>query len=429
MTERRSWLVLLLLSVVANTARSEDWNQFRGPRRDGICRAARVPRSWSPDKNIKWKAPLPDKGNSSPIVAGGWVFVTCATDAGAKRGLYCFDRRNGKLAWSRIVDFSGDEPTHQTNPYCGSSPAATHDRVVVWHASAGVHCYDFQGHERWSRDLGTFRHIWGYGSSPMIYGDSVLLNCGPGARQFVIALDLKTGKTIWQADEPGGDSGEEQPGKDAAKPLWTGSWSTPVVASVDGHDQVLVSLAQHVKAFDPNTGKLLWLCGGLGDLAYTDPLVGGGLGVAMGGYHGPAIGFRLGGSGDITETGRLWRNDSRNPQRIGSGVLIDGRVYMANEIGLAQCLDARTGEELWRGRLPGPRIWSSIVAVGQRLYVTNQAGTTHMFAARPDKFELLGENEIGEPTNSTLAFADGQAFLRTFEHLFCIEEPGAKAGD
>jgi outer membrane protein assembly factor BamB len=427
------WLALAFTLTAQIVVRADDWNQFRGPQRDGICREARVPQTWGPNKNIRWKAPLPDKGNSSPIVVGKWVFVTCATDAGAHRGLYCFDRHSGKLAWSRIVDYTGDEPTHQTNPYCGSSPAAADGRVVVWHGSAGVHCYDFDGQPLWSRDLGKFRHIWGYGSSPIIHeAERVLLNCGPGPRQFVTALNLKTGKTLWQADEPGGATGEEPEGKkdkDAAKPLWTGSWSTPVVASVGGRDQVLVSLAQHVKAFDPRSGKLLWRCDGLGDLAYTDPLVGAGIGVAMGGYHGPAIGFELGGSGDITSSGRLWRNDTRIPQRIGSGVLIDGHVYMANEPGLAQCLDARTGEELWRGRLPGARIWSSVIAVGKRLYVTNQDGATHMFAARSDKFELLGTNELGEGTNSTLAFSDGQAFLRTFEHLFCIEEAAGKAAE
>ncbi|HEX4149513.1 MAG TPA: PQQ-binding-like beta-propeller repeat protein, partial [Pirellulales bacterium] len=358
---RPSWhLGLGLALLAASAARAEDWPQFRGPQRDGICREKRVPLRWAPDRNIRWKAPLPGEGNSSPIVVGQQVYVTCATDAGARRGLYCFDRRSGDLAWRRIVEYSGDEPTHQTNPYCGSSPAAAQGRVVVWHASAGVHCYDEQGQELWSRDLGAFRHIWGYGSSPLIAGDRVVLNCGPGPRQFVIALDLASGQTLWQADEPGGDAGEKPPGEDGAKP-WTGSWTTPVLIDVDGRSQVLVALARHVKAFDPVSGELLWKCEGTGDLAYTDPLVGGGLGVAMGGYHGAAIGFRLGGSGDITDSGRLWRNDSRNPQRIGSGVLIDGYVYMANEIGLAQCLDARTGAEIWRGRLPGPRIWSSII--------------------------------------------------------------------
>jgi outer membrane protein assembly factor BamB len=432
------WLTLSLALTANDVARADDWNQFRGPERDGICREAHVPQTWAPDKNIRWKAPLPDKGNSSPIVVGNWVFVTCATDAGAHRGLYCFDRHSGKLAWSRTVDYTGDEPTHQTNPYCGSSPAASEDRVVVWHGSAGVHCYDFEGRPLWSRDLGEFRHIWGYGSSPIIHeAERVLLNCGPGPRQFVIALDLKTGKTLWQADEPGGATGEEPEGKndkDATKPLWTGSWSTPVITPMDG--QLVVALPHHVKAFDPYTGKLLWWCEGLGDLVYADPLfwsgglpVGGGMGVAMGGYHGPAIGFKLGDAGDndITTSGRLWRNDTRIPQRIGSGVLIDGYVYMANEPGLAQCLDANTGKELWRGRLPGARIWSSVIAVGKRLYVTNQDGATHVFAARSDKFELLVTNEIGEGTNSTLAFSNGQAFLRTFEHLFCIEEAASKA--
>ena len=417
--------LLLIFAVFSDSvaaARAGDWGEFRGPLRNGICTEKHVPRSWSKDRNITWKAPLPDAGNSSPVVVGGLVYVTCATEKGQHRGLYAFDRNTGRQVWSKIVDYLGEDPTHPTNPYCGSSPAADGQRIVVWHGSAGVHCYDPQGNELWSRDLGAFRHIWGYGSSPVIYHDRVLLNCGPGPRQFVIALDLTTGKTLWQSDEPGGDSGLEEPGKDASKPLWIGSWSTPVVAQVDGHDQVIVSLAHHVKAYDPATGKALWKCEGLGDLAYTDPLIAGDIGVAMGGYHGPAIGFKLGGSGDVTETNRLWLNKTRNPQRIGSGVILGDYIYMANETGLVQCLELKTGNEVWKDRLQGGKIWSSIIAAADRLYATDQEGKTFVWAPRADKFELLGTNDLGEPTNSTLAFSNGQAFLRTFDHLYCIEE-------
>jgi outer membrane protein assembly factor BamB len=401
-----------------------DWGAFRGPNRTGISGETHVPQTWDASKNVRWKAPLPGPGNSSPIVVGTRVFVTCATDQGRHRGLYCFDRSTGQANWSKIVDYADDDPTHMTNPYCGSSPAADVSYVVVWHGSAGVHCYDHQGRAIWSRDLGKFRHIWGYGSSPVIYGAKVLLNCGPGARQFVTALDLATGKTLWQRDEPGGDSGEEDK-KDAeadAKPLWVGSWSTPVVARIDGRPQVLVSLSHHVNAYDLETGEVLWTVDGMGDLAYTDVLVGNGIGVAMGGYHGPAIGFKLGGSGNVTATNRLWQNTSRNPQRIGSGVIVGDYVYMANEIGLAQCLELKTGREVWKDRLPGAKIWSSIIAAEDRLYVTNQEGTTYVFAPNPEKLEVLHVNQLGEPNNSTLAISNGQIFLRSFEHLVCIDE-------
>lgn len=410
--------LFVCLLAVSYHVTAADWPAFRGPKLTGISDETGLPLNWSADKNIRWKAALAGPGNSSPVVSRGRVFITCATDQGKHRGLYCFDRHDGRPLWQRLVDFDGPDPTHATNPYCGSSPAADGTRVVVWHGSAGAHCYDYDGNLLWSRDLGTFHHIWGYGSSPVFYGNAILLNCGPGERTFVTSLDRDTGKTLWQTDEPGGDEGQEVPGQ---KPKWIGSWSTPVIAKVDGHEQVLVSLPHHVQAYDPTDGKVLWSCDGLGDLVYTSVLVADGIGVAMGGFHGPAIGFKLGGSGNVTHTNRLWHVTAQNPQRIGSGVIIGGRIYMVNEPGLAQCLDLATGKEIWKDRLGGEKVWASIVAADDRLYVSDEGGTTYVFAPHPDRLELLAKNNVDEPTNSTLALSDGQIFLRTFEHLMCID--------
>ncbi len=395
-----------------------DWPAFRGPAGTGIADETDVPLHWSSEEHVKWKAPLPGPGDSSPVVSGKRVFVTCATESGKRRGLYCFDRHDGRQLWSRIVEFDGDEPTHETNPYCGSSPAADGRRVVVWHGSAGLHCYDYGGQPLWSRDLGSFRHIWGHGSSPVFDGDRILLNCGPGKRTFVTAIDAATGQTIWQTDEPGGDDGEDRPGQ---KPVWVGSWSTPVVTKVDGQEQVLVSLPHRVQAYDPGDGHILWTCGGLGDLVYTSVVVGDGVAAALGGFHGPAIGFALGGSGNVTEQNRLWRIADKNPQRIGSGVILGGHLYLIDEPGQMECIDMQTGQAAWRGRLGGDKVWASLVAAADRLYVTSQAGTTYVVAADPSEFKLLAKNDLGEASNSTIAISDGQIFLRTFEHLICVE--------
>ncbi|MCY2963594.1 MAG: PQQ-binding-like beta-propeller repeat protein, partial [Planctomycetota bacterium] len=226
--------------------------------------------------------------------------------------------------------------------------------------------------------------------------------------------DIKTGKTLWQVDEPGGASGE----KGAEE--WIGSWSTPIVTLVDGHEQVIVSLPHRVNAYDPADGKILWTVDGLGKLVYTSPLISEGIGIAMGGYHGPAMAFKLGGSGNVTKTHRLWLTEKPNPQRIGSGVVIGKHLYMANEQFIAQCIDITTGKELWQSRMPPGVIWGSMVRVANRLYVTNQEGTTLVFRADPETFELLAENKLDEPGNSTLAISDGEIFLRTHKHLFCI---------
>jgi outer membrane protein assembly factor BamB len=193
---RRTTIILALLVLVGRTARADDWPAFRGPAGNGISRESDFPLTWSREENVKWKAELPGPGNSSPIVAHGRVFVTCAEDQGRKRSLYCYDRASGNRLWVRTVSFDKVMPTHKTSPYCGSTPVAGRDRVVVWHSSAGLYCYDLDGRQLWSCDLGEFRHMWGYGSSPVLYKNRVVLNCGPGKRVFLAAVDLDTGETI-----------------------------------------------------------------------------------------------------------------------------------------------------------------------------------------------------------------------------------------
>ena len=402
---------------------SSDWTRFRGPTGTGITDDTDVPLTWGPEKNVKWRTPLPGPGNSSPIVWKNHVYITCATDEGHNRSLYCFDRSTGKQLWVRTVKFGEKSPTHQTNPYCASSPAADDERVVVWHSSAGMVCYDHDGNELWSRDLGRFIHIWGYAASPIIYKDMVINNCGPGERTFLIALDKRTGSTLWKVAEPGGASGLEKKNPSDTRAPWIGAWSTPMIVHIDGQDQILLSYPYHVKAYDPDTGKVLWYLRGLGDLVYTSVVVGDGVAVAMGGFHGPAMGFALGGTGNVTEQNRLWHATSRNPQRIGSGVILGKYMFMANAgPGTIECLDVQTGKNTWRTRMRGGNAWGSIVMAAGRLYVTNQSGETVVFAPNPNKYEQLAINSLGEPSNSTPAISDGQVFLRTFNALWCVRD-------
>jgi outer membrane protein assembly factor BamB len=160
-----------------------------------------------------------------------------------------------------------------------------------------------------------------------------------------------------------------------------------------------------------------------GDLVYTSTVIAGNLGVAMGGYKGPAIGFKLGGSGDVTDTNRIWREEDKQPQRIGSGVVVGNHLYVANAgPSTAQCIDIETGKDLWVDRLDGGDHWGSVVMAAGRLYVTGQKGITHVFKPNPEKLELLASNDLGESSNATPAISDGQIFLRTDGHLYCIAE-------
>ncbi len=399
-----------------------DWPAFRGPNGDGTTDEAGLPIEWGEEKNIKWVVPLPAPANSSPIVSNGRVFVTLAEERGQKRHLLCFSRTDGQMRWVKTVPYGKVAETHQTNPYCGSTPAADGERVVVWHGSAGMYCYDFDGEVVWSRQLGEFKHIWGYGSSPILYEDKVIQLCGPGERTKLVAIRLTDGETLWETLEPGSTDSEEG--------RYKSTWSTPVVVTVDGQAQLLVAMPTRVAAYDPETGELLWYVEGLSndrsDVSYTSPMVSGDLGVMLGGFGGPAMGFRLEGSGDMTEANQLWRQaptSPRNPQRIGSGIIIGEHVFQANADGAGsfECFDLKTGESRWKHERTqdGPH-WGSMVYADGRLYVTGQKGVTTVIAPNPDEFEVLAENDLGERTHSTPAMSDGEIFLRTYERLYCV---------
>src|SRR2546423_8787058 len=146
---RRLSLIALLL-VAGIESRAADSPQFRGADRSGISKDANAPVEWSPERNIKWKVPLPSGGNSSPIVSGDRVFLNCAQDPkGTRRSLYCFNRTDGKQLWVKTVAWEKADPHHDANPYCASTPAADGKHVVVWPGSAGLYCYDYAGNELW----------------------------------------------------------------------------------------------------------------------------------------------------------------------------------------------------------------------------------------------------------------------------------------
>jgi outer membrane protein assembly factor BamB len=412
---------LLLVAATVSDSLAADWPAFRGSRGDGISDESGLPVEWGPEKNIKWKAALSDAGNSSPIVVQGRVLVTCPEDDGRKRHLLCFDRATGQEQWRQTVSYDKPERTHQTNPQCSATAVSDGERVVVWYGSAGMHCYDLDGQPLWSRDLGEFDHVWGYGSSPVIVEGKVIQICGPGERTFLTALDLQTGETQWETPEPGGDASSGN--------RYVGTWATPVVIEIDGQQQLLCSLPTRAAAFDPESGKALWWVDGVSsgahDLAYSSPMVGDGVAVIMGGFHGPAFGTRLGGSGDVTEANRLWHTgQERNPQRIGSGVVVGEHLFMANaDNGLSlQCIEIKTGDVRWKEqRTSEGAHWGSVILAGGNLYVTGQNGITRVFKPNPDRHEVVAENDLGENSNSTPAVSDGEIFLRTFGHLWCVE--------
>lgn len=408
------------LLLISSTTLAEDWSGFRGTRGNGISAEKEAPLEWSAEENVLWKAALPRPANGSPIVVKGRVLVTSAEDdKGHGRSLYCFDRRDGEQLWVQTVHFDRDMPTHETNPYCGSTPAASDDRVVVWHGSAGLFCYDLDGKQLWQRDLGEYRHMWGYGTSPVIHDDRVILHTGPGEQIYMMALSLEDGATIWKQEEPRTGTGAYNADK-----KYLGSWSTPVLAAIDGRVQAICSMPTRVVSYDVGTGEVLWYCEGIsgerGDLAYSSVMLGKDVCVAHGGFRGPAMAFPLSGRGDLTEA-RLWRRVGENPQNIGTGILIGDYYYMANAgPGTLECLEVRTGKQRWEERAEGGNLWGSMVQVGDHIYITSQKGVTTVFKPSPEGLQVVATNSLGEASNSTPAVSDGNIFLRTTSHLWCI---------
>ena len=340
-------------------------------------------------------------------------------EEGKRRSLYCFDRNSGEQLWVRTVTIDRAMPTHGTNPYGGSTPAADGQHVVVWHASAGLHCYDFSGEKLWHRDLGEFSHVWGYGTSPVLYDGKVILHTGPGQRSFVTALDLRDGATIWQVDEA------PPPAVEEANRTLHGSWCTPLIATIGEGPQIICTHPTRVVAYDPDDGRALWWCEGVsckrGDLAYSSPLVAGDVCLVRGGYEGPEIGIRLGGAGDVTQTHRLWRHPNR-PSNVGSGVVVGDYAYVPDINGIVACVNVVTGERVWGARLDKGQLWGSLVYAAGHLYAMNQRGTTVVFKPDPKQLTVVAVNPLNERTNTTPAISDDEIFLRTHEHLYCIGE-------
>jgi len=421
-TFTRQRLLTFVFALVTVSLSAANWPSWRGPNGDGTTSETNLPLKWDKDTHVRWHVPLPDRGNSTPIVWGQKVFLTQAIEKENRRTLMCFDRANGKLLWQQGVVYADKELTHATNPQCSASPVTNGERVIVSYGSAGVYCYDLNGKELWKRDLGKLVHIWGHAASPVLAGDLCYLNYGPGETTFLIAMDKRTGKTVWQHDEPGGSSGNPTPGKENGN-LWIGSWSDPIVRKIDGHDQLLMTYPKRICAFDPLTGKELWTCAGLNPLVYTSPLFSEGIVVGMGGYNGSAAAVKAGGSGDITAQ-RLWQHP-KTKQRIGSGVIHEGYIYILNDPGVAECFELKTGKLIWEERVKGPgptgQNWSSLVLSGDRLYAVNQGGDGIVLRAGP-KFELLSINPLGELAISSIAVSDGELFIRTHKQLWCISE-------
>lgn len=423
------WALTLLC-----VADQPNWPQWRGPEGNGKTSSADVLTQWGPDQNVNWHVELPEPGNSTPVVWGDHVLVTQPRAKAGERSLICLDRQSGRERWRQSVSYSDPEPTHKTNPYCSSSPATDGERVIAWFGSAGLVCWDLEGNELWRRDLGLQEHMWGYGASPILHEDLCILSFGPGNREFLLAVDKSTGQTRWKVDalddqaeralsgpENDGNGNDFVSDKQRSERL-RGSWNTPIIVNVDGHDELVLALPRRISALDPSTGESLWTCGGYGPLAYASLVESDGVVVALGGYGGASLAVRAGGHGDVTQTHRIWHKP-KDSGWLGTGVAHEGAVYVCDMGGVLNCLEVETGEILWKDRIQGGGTWSSITQTASGLmYLLTKSGTTTIFRPSREGLQVVSQNKLDEATNASVVVSGRDVIIRTDKSLWCFGE-------
>ncbi len=411
-------MCLLATSLSLRAVGAEpDWAGFRGPSGMGISAAKGLPVTWSESENIAWKTPLPGPGASSPIVFGDRIYLTSYTgffvpgESGGsqedlKRHLLAFNRKDGKLVWDTAVAAKlPEENKIRDHGFAANTPAADAERLYVFFGKSGVFAFDHAGKQLWQTDVGSKTHGWGTSASPVLYRDLVFINASVES-DSLFALDRKTGKEQWRA------KGIRQ------------SWNTPVLITAEsGRTELIVATQGNVLAFDPDTGNQLWSC--KTDITwYMVPSVVASEGVVycLGGRSGVAgLAVRAGGSGDVTESHRLWT--SVKGSNVTSPVFLDKHLYWMHENrGIAYCAKAETGDAVYEERLNrAGEVYSSALLADGRLYYVTRDGRAFVLAAKPD-FELLATNDLrdGSIFNGSPAIDGSRLLIRSDKFLYCI---------
>jgi outer membrane protein assembly factor BamB len=417
-------LIRLALALLAASATASDWPQWRGPEGTGESAEKDLPVRWSASENLAWKLPLPERSGSTPIVSGDRVFLSVAS--GDRLELWCVDRTRGTLAWKRPIGGGNVSPRKHNM----SSPSPVTDGTTLWvMTGTGIlKAFDLQGTERWSRDIprdyGPFGLQWGYSSSPLLHDGSLFVQVLHGmktdAPSYLLRIDGATGKTLWRVERPT-DAVMESPD----------AYTTPVLAGQGTAAELVVSGGDCVTGHDLATGKELWRANGLNperDGSYrivASPVVVGDL-VVVPSRVRPMLAFRTGGRGDVTRTRRAWSFE--NGPDVPTPATDGTHLYVVTDKGIVWCLDAKTGARIYGPERirPGSYSASPVLADG-KVYVTSEDGITTVFTAGP-RLSVVAENDVGEFTLSSLAVSEGQLFLRTEKHLYCIGPRHAAGG-
>ncbi len=416
-------LSLLLCGPVSSAA--DEWPQFRGPGGQGHATAQNIPAEWSEAKdgaaakNITWKTAIPGSGYSSPMLGRGLAWMTSSKEDGRSLWVVAVDLKDGHIVHQREV-LRTDKPPfiNVKNSHASPSPVLEGDRIYVHYGTSGTACLSTENCETvWTNNDLKIDHGEGPGSSPILYKDLMIVNCDGRDKQYVVALDKRTGKEVWKTDR----TGEMPPSLDERK-----SFCTPLVIEHDGKDQLIDPGAQRIIAYDPNDGKELWnVCYTPGYSVVPRPVLGKNLIYICTGYMKPELwAIRTGGAGDVTSSHVAWkvkRNAPTNPSP-----LLDGNeLYMVSDTGIATCMNAETGEEIWKQRL-GDTYWASPLMVDGKIYFWSEGGETVVIAPGKE-FKELARNKLDDGFMASPAVIDSALIVRTKSALYRIENPPASA--
>ena len=396
---------LLMLCLATRQVPAENWPMWRGPRADGSSIETNVPTRWSSTQNVRWAVPIPGKGHSSPVVWGDRIFVTTCLEDTRQRMLLCLDRSDGHLLWQREVLKAPLEKKHDLNSYASATPAT--DGKHIWVAffeqpKIELVCYDVDGNETWRRSPGEFHSIHGFCSSPVLYKDMVILNCDQDAPACIVAYEKDSAAERWRIDRPNR----------------TRSYCTPVIKELAGKTQMLLSGSKCVTSHDPDTGRPYWIIDGPTEQYVASLVAADGVVFMTGGFpEHHLLGIDPSGSGNVTETKVLW-HDHRGVSYVPSPLAFDHWFFLVSDDGIGTCWEARTGKMLWKHRL-GPQHSASGVLAAGNVYFTADDGDTFVLKAAPE-FQLISRNPLGEECHASPAISDGQIFIRTLHHLYCI---------
>jgi len=414
-------LFLLSNSLMAQTI--DEWPQFRGPHGDGHSDARNLPLKWSEAENIVWKTAIHDRGWSSPVIFGKQVWLTSATKDGHKLYALCIDRDTGRIIRDiKLFDVERPQFAHSFNTYASPTPVIERGRVYVTFGSPGTACIDTRTFKvLWQRRDLECNHFRGAGSSPILFRNLLIMNFDGSDHQFVIALDKRTGKTVWQARRSIDFKDIEPGGKIAAEGDFRKAFATPHVALIDGRWELISLGSKAAYSYDPFTGRELWRVEEREQhSASTRPVIGHGMIFYPTGFSaGQLLAVRTGGNGLITDSHIAWRV-KRAVSNKPSILLIDDLVYVINDTGIASCIEAKTGEIVWQQRIGGEYSASPVYADG-RIWLFSEDGKTTVI--RPGrKFDLLAENQLEDGFLSSPAIAGKAFYIRTRTHLYRIEK-------